>query len=86
MEIRPPVAKADIIMFFSLGRVWDRKKTDKLTQVYLRVRPMNLMLGWEHLSFEFMYSSFLSDQQTSMAFVRNVTAETEIQALEGFRV
>ena len=39
---------------------------------------MNLMLGWEYLSYEFMYSSFLSDQQTSMAFVRNVTAKTEI--------
>ena len=34
MEIRPLVAKADTIMFFSLGRVWERKEIDKLTRVY----------------------------------------------------
>ena len=43
------------------------------------------MLGWERLSYEFMYSSFLSDQQTSMAFVRNVTAETEIPGFGGLQ-
>lgn len=46
---------------------------------------MNLMLGWECLRYEFMYSSFLSNQQTSMAFVRNVTAETEILGFGGLQ-
>lgn len=46
---------------------------------------MNLMLGWECLRYEFMYSSFLSNQQTSMAFVRYVTAETEILGFGGLQ-
>lgn len=46
---------------------------------------MNLMLGWECLRYEFMYFSFLSDQQTSMAFVKNVTAETQIPGFGGLQ-
>lgn len=45
---------------------------------------MNLMLGWECLRYE-LHFSFLSDQQTSMAFVKNVTAETQIPGFGGLQ-
>lgn len=84
VEVRPPVAKADITMSHSLGRVLrGRKWKNTPRYIHGKTNKLNVMMGvFETLTPCF---SYLIRSQPSV-FVRNVIAESEkSQAVKGLR-